>query len=254
MRTCTICLKEFAKPFNLRRHYSTVHSMEHVPNLERTSEVKMDQVGGGRDIFGSYDMEDDKDDVQDQDIEDDTEDEDDVQDQGIEDDTEDEDDAQEQGIEDDTEDEDDAQDQSFEDDTEDEDDETEEDDEDESDEEEEDGEVEERALKTNEDVFNPIRILTHFELSSLENPSHKLFQKTFRDQFSKHLVWMRKLRRNPTYKKIMKTVTELQHGPENYGLEEALFEAVRRRKYLLDGLNPEPIIDDGMMTDDDSTC
>ena len=226
--------------------------MEHVPNLERTSEVKMDQVGGGRDIFGSYDMEDDKDDVQDQDIEDDTEDEDDVQDQGIEDDTEDEDDAQEQGIEDDTEDEDDAQDQSFEDDTEDEDDETEEDDEDESDEE--DGEVEERALKTNEDVFSPIRILTHFELSSLENPSHKLFQKTFRDQFSKHLLWMRKLRRDPTYKKIMKTVTELQHGPENYGLEEALFEAVRRRKYLLDGLNPEPIIDDGMMTDDDSTC
>ena len=175
----------------------------------------------------------------------------DVQDQGIEDDTEDEDDAQEQGIEDDTEDEDDAQDQSFEDDTEDEDDETEEDDEDESDEE--DGEVEERALKTNEDVFNPIRILTHFELSSLENPSHKLFQKTFREQFSKHLLWMRKLRRDPTYKKIMKTVTELQHGPENYGLEEALFEAVRRRKYLLDGLNPEPIIYDGMMTDDDST-
>ena len=49
----------------------------------------------------------------------------------------------------------------------------------------------------------------------------------------------------------MESVKELENGPENYDKEEALAEAVRRRKFLIDRLNPEPMKDDTPMSDDE---
>ena len=62
---------------------------------------------------------------------------------------------------------------------------------------------------------------------------------------------MWKLRRTPVYKKIMTTVKELEDGPENIDREEALHVAFKRRKFLIDRLNSEPVTDDSMGEDDD---
>ena len=145
--------------------------------------------------------------------------------------------------------------------TEDEDDnqeESEESEEEESEEEEtEDEESEEEETEeeeTEDDVFKVIHRLTALKLEEEGNKdyTHKLYQKTFRDVFSKQLLWMWQLRRTPTYKKIMETAKELENSPENYDKEEALVEAVRRRKFLIDRLNPEAMRDDTPMSDDAS--
>ena len=127
----------------------------------------------------------------------------------------------------------------------------EEDDDQETEDEEEEGVEQNTQAEKKDEVFHVVRKLTDLKLGSMKNPSHKLFQKTFRDQFSKLLIWVWKLRRTPVYKKIMETVKELESGAEGYDREEALGVAVRRRKILIDRLNPEPATDDSMSEDDD---
>ena len=127
----------------------------------------------------------------------------------------------------------------------------EEDDDQETEDEEEEGVEQNTQAEKKDEVFHVIRTLTDLKLEGVENPSHKLFQKTFRDQFCKLLIWMWKLRRTPVYKKIMTTVKELEDGPENIDREEALHVAFKRRKFLIDRLNSEPATDDSMGEDDD---
>ena len=73
-----------------------------------------------------------------------------------------------------------------------------------------------------------------------KDATHKDLQKQFRHLLVDKIEWCHKLRKHPTYKKIMETVKELQDGSEQFDREEALSVAVDRRRFLLNRLVPEP--------------
>ena len=105
-----------------------------------------------------------------------------------------------------------------------------------------------------DEVFRFIRKLARRKLNNegVNNPSHKRFQKTFRHTFFEYLLWAQKLHKTPTYKKIMETVRELQNGSPKYDKTEALAEAIRRRKFILNRLVPESTTTDESMSGDDN--
>ena len=65
-------------------------------------------------------------------------------------------------------------------------------------------------------------------------PSIKERQKMFKKRYADFLIWLHYLKRNPTHKKIMETVKDLQDGPLEYDREEAIQNAIEQRKFLLD--------------------
>ena len=68
---------------------------------------------------------------------------------------------------------------------------------------------------------------------------NKRFRKAFRDEYRDTLIWIQRLRRNPTHRKIMDSVTELKDGLSKYDYEECLEGAVSKRKHLLNRLVPD---------------
>ena len=69
-----------------------------------------------------------------------------------------------------------------------------------------------------------------------ENLDNAERQKQFRKQFAEYIVWVHKFQKQPIYKKVMHTVKELRDGAQGYELPEAVFKAVKDRKYLINDI------------------
>ena len=97
-------------------------------------------------------------------------------------------------------------------------------------------------------VFDSIIEEAEEELGN--NATHTAIRKLFRRKLVDRIEWVRNLRRNNIYKKILATAQELQDGPGEYDREEALQNAVRQRRFLLNRLVPSPALDNE--SDDDA--
>ena len=97
---------------------------------------------------------------------------------------------------------------------------------------------------------NDYKILEWIAEEVDENLSPEEREKDFRNQFAEYVIWIYRLRKQPVYKKVMKTVKELRDGPHDYDIEESVFKAVRDRKYLLNDVLRG--IDENSKSDDDS--
>ena len=91
-----------------------------------------------------------------------------------------------------------------------------------------------------------------------ENLDIEKRQKQFRKQFAEYIYWIHQFRKQPVYKNVMQTAKELRDGGQGYKLFEAVFKAVKDRKYLLNDVlekleeYEENEADDGESTDGES--
>ena len=119
--------------------------------------------------------------------------------------------------------------------TDDDNDEEDEEDDDEYEEEQEDDKEEE------EDIFDKVLEVATHNLSGYEGGyTHKELQKEFRMVYKDMVLQKRLLNKSQEHKRIMKTVEELRERHEDFSYEEALDEAVRLRRRMLDDMVPEP--------------
>ena len=69
--------------------------------------------------------------------------------------------------------------------------------------------------------------------------SHKHLQKLFRAEYRDTVLWLHKLKQNPTHQIVMQTAKDFRDGPYDYDYEESIDVAVDQRKHLLNRLVPE---------------
>ena len=213
MRTCQICSREFTKPYNLRIHHARFHPTEPIPALERVSRTCSMNQRGGLDQVGGGDIRGSNIDQYGGRVHE--SDDDDGDDDG-----DDEGDSMlnNAGSESDSDSESDM------------------------------------SLDDGVDrnwVFDSIIEEAEEELGN--NATHTAIRKLFRRKLVDRIEWVRNLRRNNIYKKILATAQELQDGPGEYDREEALQIAVRQRRFLLNRLIPNPALDNESHDDDGGT-
>ena len=91
-----------------------------------------------------------------------------------------------------------------------------------------------------------------------DNLSPRKREREFRKQFAEYIYWIHQFRKQPVYKNVMQTAKELRDGGQGYKLFEAVFKAVKDRKYLLNDVlekleeYEENEADDGESTDGES--
>ena len=73
-----------------------------------------------------------------------------------------------------------------------------------------------------------------------EVTTHTDLQKEFRELYKETVLRKRLLNKSSDHKRIMKTVDELRERHEDFSFEEALDEAVRLRRKMLDDMVPAP--------------
>ena len=74
--------------------------------------------------------------------------------------------------------------------------------------------------------------------------SHTRLQKLFREEYRDTVLWLHKLRQNPTHQIVMQTAKDFRDGPYDYDYEESIDVAVDLRRHLLNRLVPEEDDDD----------
>jgi hypothetical protein len=111
----------------------------------------------------------------------------------------------------------------------------------EDEEDDEDDEEEEEDAKEEEDIFDKVLEVATHNLSGYEGGyTHKELQNEFRMVYKDMVLQKRLLNKSQEHKRIMKTVEELRERHEDFSYEEALDEAVRLRRRMLDDMVPEP--------------
>ena len=101
------------------------------------------------------------------------------------------------------------------------------------------------------DIFDKVLQLAKQNLAgSEEEATHRDLQREFRRVYKDMVLHKIMLNKSEEHKRIMKTVEELRERHEDFTFEEALDEAVRLRRQMLD--NMVPVSDDGHDSDDQS--
>ena len=101
------------------------------------------------------------------------------------------------------------------------------------------------------DIFDKVLELAKQNLAdSKEKATHRDLQMEFRRVYKDMVLQKRMLNKSKEHKRIMKTVEELRERHEDFTFEEALDEAVRLRRRILDNMVPGP--DDVQDSDDQS--
>ena len=110
---------------------------------------------------------------------------------------------------------------------------------------------EEEDVAEDYDIFDKVLQLAKQNLAgSEEEATHRDLQREFRRVYKDMVLQKRMLNKSEEHKRIMKTVEELRERHEDFTFEEALDEAVRLRRRMLDNMVPVP--DDGHDSDDQS--
>ena len=121
------------------------------------------------------------------------------------------------------------------------DDDNDEEDEEDDDEEDDDEYEEEEDDNEEEDIFDKVLEVATHNLRAREGEyTHKELRKEFRMVYKDMVLQKRLLNKSQEHKRIMKTVEELRERHEDFSFEEALDEAVRLRRRMLDDMVPEP--------------
>ena len=110
---------------------------------------------------------------------------------------------------------------------------------------------EEEDVAEDYDIFDKVLQLAKQNLAgSEEEATHRDLQREFRRVYKDMVLQKRMLNKSEEHKRIMKTVEELRERHEDFTFEEALDEAVRLRRRMLDNMVSVP--DDGHDSDDQS--
>ena len=88
------------------------------------------------------------------------------------------------------------------------------------------------------DIFEDILRMAEREVGSGEDTTHADLQNKFREVYKETVLQKRLLNKSSDHKRIMKTVEELRERHEDFTFEEALDEAVRLRRKMLDAMVP----------------
>ena len=100
------------------------------------------------------------------------------------------------------------------------------------------------------DIFEDILRMAERKVASREEDStHTDLQKEFREIYKEAVLQKRLLNKSSDHKRIMKTVQELRERHEDFTFEEALDEAVRLRRRMLDDMVPAPSVRRKMLDD-----
>ena len=99
----------------------------------------------------------------------------------------------------------------------------------------------ENMVEEEGDIFDKVLEVATHNLSDREGGyTHKELRKEFRLVYKDMVLQKRLLNKSQEHKRIMKTVEELRERHEDFSFEEALDEAVRLRRRMLDDMVPEP--------------
>ena len=91
------------------------------------------------------------------------------------------------------------------------------------------------------DIFDDILRMAERNVASREeDTTHTDLQKEFREIYKETVLRKRLLNKSSDHKRVMKTVDELRERHEDFSFEEALEEAVRLRRQMLDDMVPVP--------------